>query len=116
MIKVEKTVYDKPEPSDGRRILVMTIWPRGISKSKVDVWMKDLGTPKELIRQWKAGKISWDKFTAKYEESLKGKEGVLRSLAEESRKGTITLLCTDRDPSRCHRSLLKDAIERASKG
>ncbi len=116
MIKVEKTVYDKPEPSDGRRILVMTIWPRGISKSKVDVWMKDLGTPKELIRQWKAGKISWGKFAAKYEESLKGKEGVLQSLAEESRKGTITLLCTDRDPSRCHRSLLKDAIERASKG
>ncbi|MGH9920029.1 MAG: DUF488 family protein, N3 subclade, partial [Nitrososphaerales archaeon] len=35
MIKIEKSVYDKPEPSDGKRILVMKLWPRGISKDKV---------------------------------------------------------------------------------
>lgn len=112
MIKVEKTVYDKPEPSDGKRILVMKIWPRGVSRGKIDLWMKDLGTPKELIRRWKAGKISWNRFAAEYKESLRGKEDVLRELADESKKGTITLLCTDKDPSLCHRSLLKDAIER----
>ncbi len=36
---------------------------------------------------------------------------MLRKLAEESRKGTITLLCTEKDPSLCHRSLLKSMIE-----
>jgi uncharacterized protein YeaO (DUF488 family) len=112
LIKIQKTVYDKPEPSDGKRILVMTMWPRGISREKVDVWMKELGTPKELIREWKGGKISWERYQARYRESLGGKEESLRKLAEESRKGTITLLCTEKDPNHCHRSLLKSAIER----
>lgn len=111
MIKIQKTVYDKPEASDGKRILVMAIWPRGISKGKVDVWMKELGTPKELIHEWKSGKISWERFTIRYRASLSGKEELLRKLTEESRKGTISLLCTDKDPNLCHRSLLKSAIE-----
>ncbi len=111
MIKIEKSVYDKPEPSDGKRILVMRIWPRGISKERVDLWMKELGTDKELIKKWKEGRVSWNEFAAEYRKSLKGKEDLLRRLAEESEEATITLLCTDRDPSRCHRSLLKAAIE-----
>ena len=111
MIKIDKTVYDKPETLDGKRILVMRTWPRGISKDKVDLWMKDLGTDRELIRKWKAGKISWEKFAAEYRKSLKGKEDLLRNLAEESRTETITLLCTDKNPDRCHRSLLKSTIE-----
>ena len=115
MIRIQKSIYDEAEPSDGKRILVMRIWPRGISKGKVDVWMRDLGTPKELIKQWKEGEISWNKFAAKYKESLKGKEELLRNLADESRKGTITLLCTERDPTICHRSLLKDVIEGTSR-
>ncbi len=48
MINITKSVYPPNPPreaSDGKRILVMTLWPRGVSKDKVDVWMKDLGTP-----------------------------------------------------------------------
>ena len=89
----------------------MTLWPRGVSKERVDVWMKELGTPRELIKRYKAGKVSWAEFRSEYLRSLKGKEDVLRGLAEESKRGTITLLCTEKDPSRCHRSLLKGAIE-----
>jgi len=111
LIRIEKTVYDKPEALDGKRILVMRTWPRGVSKDKVDLWMRDLGTDRELIRKWKAGKVSWDKFAAEYKKSLKGKEDMLRNLAKESRTETITLLCTDKNPNQCHRSLLKSAIE-----
>jgi uncharacterized protein YeaO (DUF488 family) len=111
LIKIQKSIYDKPEPSDGKRVLVMTLWPRGISREKVDLWMKELGTPKELIHEYKGGKISWARYIIRYRQSLKGKEESLRKLAEESRKGTITLLCTEKDPSHCHRSLLKSAIE-----
>lgn len=112
MIRVQKSVYSPPEPSDGKRILVMTLWPRGVSKDKVDVWMKELGTPRDLIRRYKAGKVPWADFESEYVESLKGKEGVLRSLAAQSKQGAITLLCTEKDPSTCHRSVLKGAIER----
>ena len=111
MIKVEKSVYSPPEASDGRRILVMSLWPRGVSKDKVDVWMKELGTPMDLVRRKKAGKVDWAEFRREYQRSLKGKEDVLRGLALESKTGTITLLCTEKDPSECHRSILKEAIE-----
>ena len=112
MIRTDKTVYDKRDDSDGRRILVMRTWPRGISKDKVDVWMKDLGTEKELIKKWKAGRVAWAELARSYNASLKGKEEVLRGLAAQSRSGTITLLCGCRDEAHCHRSLLKSAVER----
>jgi uncharacterized protein YeaO (DUF488 family) len=111
LIRIDKSVYAPPEKSDGRRILVMTLWPRGVSKSKVDAWMKELGTPRELIKRHKAGKVKWPEFRSEYISSLKGKEDLLRKLALESKKGTITLLCTEKDPATCHRSVLKEAIE-----
>jgi len=111
MIRIDKSVYAPREPSDGKRILVMTLWPRGISRDRVDTWMKELGTPRDLIKRFKGGKVSWEEFAAEYKRSLRGKDQLLRTLAEESKKETITLLCTEKDPSRCHRSLLKEAIE-----
>ncbi len=115
MIKTAKTVYPKPEPSDGKRILVMRFWPRGVSKDKVDVWLKELGTEKELIKRWKSGKTTWNEFEKDYKKSLAGKEELLNSLAEEAKRSTITLLCVERDEARCHRSLLKLAIGRYMK-
>jgi uncharacterized protein YeaO (DUF488 family) len=112
MIRTEKTVYDKPEESDGKRILVMRTWPRGVSKDKVDVWMKDLGTEKELIKRWKAGNVTWAEFSRAYNASLKGKEEVLRELAAESRTGTVTFLCGCKDEAHCHRHLLKLALQK----
>ncbi len=112
MIKTDKSVYDKPEASDGKRVLVMRIWPRGISKDKVDLWIKDLGTERELIKKWKSGKMTWGEFSREYRASLKGKEPLLRELAGESKKGTVTLLCGCRGDRQCHRYLLEEALQK----
>ena len=112
IIKTEKTVYDKPDPRDGLRVLVMRTWPRGISREKVDVWFRDVGTELELIHLWKAGKLTWREYSRRYVASLKGKESLLRDLAAKSNKGTLTLLCSCKDSNRCHRTLLKGQIER----
>lgn len=111
MIHIEKSIYAPRDPSDGKRILVMTLWPRGVSKDKVDFWLKELGTPRDLIKRYKAGKVTWSEFAKEYRSSLRGKEAVLSALAKESKEGTITLLCTEKDSSTCHRSILKAAIE-----
>ena len=113
MIKT-KSVYDHAEKSDGKRILVMTLWPRGVKKEKVDLWLKELGTPRELIKKRKSGKVTWSAFAREYEKSLAGKEELLDSLARESKERTLTLLCTEKDEAQCHRSLLKSMIERRS--
>lgn len=105
-------MYAPKEASDGKRVLVMTLWPRGVSKDKVDLWMKELGTPRELIRRNKAGLVKWKEFEKEYRSSLKGKEVSLRTLAGLSKEKTISLLCTEKDPSICHRSILKEEIER----
>ena len=111
LIRIEKSVYAPAEASDGKRILVMTLWPRGISKDKIDVWTKELGTPRDLIKQYKSGKMTWAEYSRAYKRSLAGKEELLKELAVESKRGTISLLCTEKDPGSCHRSLLKEAIE-----
>lgn len=113
MIKTDKTIYDPASPSDGSRILVMTIWPRGVRKERIHEWRKELGCSRELIREWKTGNISWEEFRKRYfkEMSAPEKQKLIRQLAERSRKETLTLLCTDKDESRCHRSLLKELIE-----
>jgi uncharacterized protein YeaO (DUF488 family) len=111
LIRIEKSVYSPPEPSDGKRILVMTLWPRGVSRNKIDLWMKELGTPRDLIKRYKAEVVTWAEYSRAYRKSLEGKEALLRELAAESKKGTITLLCTERDPRHCHRSILKEAVE-----
>jgi len=89
----------------------MTLWPRGVPKDKVGLWLKELGTPRDLIKRFKAGRVPWNEFVTEYKESLKGKEHLLMMLAEQSRTGTVTLLCTEKDPTHCHRSILKSAIE-----
>lgn len=39
-----KRVYLPPDDSDGQRVLVDRLWPRGISKrdAAVDVWLKQI--------------------------------------------------------------------------
>ncbi len=116
MIKVSKTVYDASSPDDGSRTLVMRLWPRGVRKNAVDEWLRELGTSLPLIREWKGGRIDWPAFKERFLAEMNGPEkGVLiTSLAERSRNETITLLCSCRDESRCHRSILKELIEEAS--
>jgi len=41
MIKA-KRVYDPPEPGDGVRVLVDRLWPRGVRREAVDVWMREV--------------------------------------------------------------------------
>ena len=112
-IQIEKTVYDKPSPSDGKRILVMRFWPRGVRKESVDLWLKDVGTDPKIIREWKGGKLTWAEYQRSYYRDMKGElqRKLVKEIAGYARESPITLLCTDKDPKRCHRSLLKKLVE-----
>ncbi|HET7405337.1 MAG TPA: DUF488 family protein [Candidatus Bathyarchaeia archaeon] len=113
VIQIEKTIYDKPSRSDGKRILVMRLWPRGVRKESIDLWMKDVGTARELIRKWKAGKVTRADYEKQYYEMMRGdeQEKLVKEIADYARKGPVTLLCSCKDPEKCHRSLLKKLVE-----
>ena len=112
-IGIEKTVYEKPSLDDGTRILVMRLWPRGVRKESFDLWLKEVGTERELIKDWKAGKVSRAEYETRYYKMMEGIEQrkLVKQIADYARNGPVTLLCSCKDPNRCHRSLLKKLVE-----
>jgi uncharacterized protein YeaO (DUF488 family) len=114
-VSVQKSIYDPKSKDDGLRVLVMRYWPRGVKKDKIDVWYKVLGTTKELIKAWKAGKVKWPEFKKQYLAELRDedKRALVHDLAKRAKKEKITLLCGCRDPNTCHRIILAEQIEKA---
>jgi len=87
-IYIEKSIYDPKAKNDGFRLLVMQYWPRGVKKQKIDAWYRELGTSKELIKTWNAGKITWAEFKTRYLADLKDehKQSLLHELAMRAKK------------------------------
>lgn len=111
MIKTKSIYYDQKEPDDGTRILVMRIYPRGVSKDQIDEWGKDLGPRKELLQQWNRGEIKFAEFRERYLAEMGERSHEVQELAQRARAETITLLCHEKDEERCHRWILKRLIE-----
>jgi len=115
-ISIQKSVSDPKSEDDGFRVLVMRYWPRGVKKERIDEWYRELGTNKELIKAWEGGKLTWPQFKKRYIADLKepNKQQLIRQLAQRAKTEKITLLCGCRDPSRCHRIILKEQIMKNS--
>jgi uncharacterized protein YeaO (DUF488 family) len=113
MVKT-KCIKDEPEASDGKRILVTRIRPWWIKKEKLQLhaWVTDVAPSRELLADWKAGKISWAQYVVRYKKEMSHQAEAIQSLAAMASHETITLLCyeAEGDPH-CHRYLLKDMIE-----
>ncbi len=109
--QIDKTVHDKPSASDGKRILVMRLWPRGVRKESIDLWLKDVGTSRELIKEWKAGKVTRAEYEKIYYHNMKGElqRKLVMEIAGYAREGPITLLCSCKDPNLCHRTLQRSS-------
>lgn len=109
-----KRVKEPREPEDGTRVLVMRLWPRGVKKTHVDAWEKDLAPKVEDLRAFLGGELPWGEFRKRYRATVtKAGEEKLAELRERSEGGeTITLLCWCPDEERCHRSLLRELLEK----
>ena len=109
-----KRIYEPGTPDEGRRILVMRLWPRGIKKSRVDAWYRDLAPELPLMRGFRAGEIPWPEYRERYLDGLRRPEAQaqLSQLAADMAEGPVTLFCACKDPARCHRELLRAHAER----
>lgn len=73
MLRVRR-VYEPPDPSDGFRVLVDRLWPRGLSRAaaQVDLWARDLA-PSDALRRWFAhDPARWKEFCRRYRQGLSG--------------------------------------------
>jgi uncharacterized protein YeaO (DUF488 family) len=111
---VAQRVYDRPSRQDGTRVLIMRLWPRGIRKSRVDRWLKELGPVLPLLRAFRAGRLTWPQYRRRYLAGLRRPAACahIQEVRTLSRAGRVTLLCGCPDPQRCHRTLLQAYLTR----
>ena len=98
MLKV-KRAYEPAAKSDGRRILVDGLWPRGIAKAKlrIDDWAKEVA-PSARLRKWFGhDPAKWDEFRARYARELDAHPEAWRAIRAAARKGVVTLVYGARD-------------------
>lgn len=111
-----KRAYDEAEESDGRRVLVDRIWPRGVSKDKarLDDWIKAV-SPSAELRQWFGhDPARWDEFKRRYGEELDASEDAreaLDDLRQRASEATVTLVFAARDSEHNNAVFLKERIE-----
>ena len=113
MVKT-KSVYDEADQSDGQRILVTRFWPRGLSKERLRLaeWRRELAPSKQLLRDWRACRISWEEYEARYKREMVPQREAIEALTVRAKGNAITLLCFEREGNpHCHRHLLKKMIE-----
>ena len=109
-----KRVYAEPEKSDGFRILVDRLWPRGLSKEKahVDLWLKEAAPSTELRKWFGHDPQKWREFQSRYLDELKSHAAQLALLKEKSSQGAVTLLFAARDEEHNEAVVLKILLDR----
>ncbi|HEX3502508.1 MAG TPA: DUF488 family protein, partial [Xanthobacteraceae bacterium] len=103
-------------PSDGVRVLVDRLWPRGVKKSSahLDHWMKDVA-PSTSLRSWFGHKPErFAEFSKRYKKELSG-NAELAELRKLGRSARVTLLYGARDPEVNHAVVLQSVLRRTGR-
>ena len=111
-----KRVYDEPASSDGIRVLVDRLWPRGLSKqeARIDVWLRDLAPSNELRKWFHANPEQWQEFRRRYLTELKTPTAAaaIEKLYELlDREEIISLLFASKKTEQNNAIVLKEFVE-----
>jgi uncharacterized protein YeaO (DUF488 family) len=113
MIRVRR-VYDRPEPSEGLRLLVDGLWPRGLSKeqARIDRWVRD-AAPSLTLRMWFGhNPARWEEFRRRYFAELDSDPAVWATLLEAAHSADVTLLFGAKDVRYNNAVALKAYLEK----
>ncbi|MGH3026522.1 MAG: DUF488 domain-containing protein [Gaiellaceae bacterium] len=109
-----KRAYDTASPSDGYRVLIDRLWPRGISKQKahLDAWEKELAPSNELRTWFGHEPERFDEFRRRYVDELRVQRPLLTGLRRRARAGTVTLVYAAHDEEHNDAVVLADVLRR----
>jgi len=112
-----KRAYDRPERSDGYRVLIDRIWPRGVSKqeARLDEWARELAPSSELRRWFGHDPAKFDEFRRRYRNELAEHEEKLRELRRRARNGPLTLVYSARDTEHNDAVVLTELLRRRAR-
>jgi uncharacterized protein YeaO (DUF488 family) len=109
-----KRVYDEPAASDGYRVLVDRLWPRGLSKEKadVDLWAKDVAPSAELRKAFHHEDMPFAEFVMAYRAELAAHAAEVTALRDEiAGHAVVTLLYAMNDTEHNHAGLVREALQ-----
>lgn len=116
---VIKRIYDDADESDGKRVLVDRIWPRGVSKedAQLDAWLKDIAPSSDLRTWWDHDPDRLEEFAGRYEQELSDDDHAdavdeLIDLIHDNER--VTLLYAAKDENINHANILQDYLRRYS--
>jgi len=116
MAIVLKRVYEKPARSDGIRVLVDRLWPRGLTKAQaaLDAWLRDLA-PSDALRKWfHSQPLHWLEFRKRYMKELARPEaeaGLQELYRLAHRTKQLTLLFASKNEERNNALVLKELLD-----
>lgn len=109
-----KRVYEAPDTTDGYRVLIDRLWPRGMKKEhlKYDVWEKDI-TPSPELRKWFHEDIAnhWEGFATMYKKELESSETVQQFIKTIKPYHTVTLLYASKETVYNHARILQEYLQ-----
>ncbi len=109
-----KRIYEPAARTDGYRIFVERLWPRGVSKTDAALhdWLKDIAPSPEL-RKWYGHDLArWKEFKERYQTELTEKRRLVDQLRTLRARGLVTLVFAAKDEEHSSAAILKDVLER----
>ena len=111
-----KRVYEPVSRTDGARVLVDRLWPRGLTKERaaIDEWLRDLAPSDELRRWYHTNAEHWELFRKKYLKELAAPEcdsGLRRLYELAHKKKRLTLLFASKNETRNNALVLKELLD-----
>lgn len=108
-----KRAYETAAKTDGLRILVERLWPRGVTKERaaIDHWLKEIAPSSELRRWYNHEPERWPEFQKRYTAELDANPDVVKQLTGLCAKGPVTFVFAARDTERNGAVALKAYLE-----
>jgi uncharacterized protein YeaO (DUF488 family) len=108
-----KRVYEPPAGTDGIRVFVERLWPRGVSKESAhfDLWLKEISPSPELRKWYAHDPEKWEEFQERYRGELERNPEAVGRLLGLLDRGPVTLIYAARDEERNSAVLLKAFLE-----
>lgn len=106
---VTKRIYEKPLKSDGYRVLVDRLWPRGVSKkdAQIDDWAKSIAPSSELRKWYGHDPGKWDTFKSRYQQELSENPDWDQYISECASHDKVTLLYSSKEETYNNAGALK---------
>ena len=107
-----KRAYESPSATDGKRVLIDRLWPRGVKKADaaIDYWFKELAPSTELRKRFGHDLARWDDFRRRFKTELRLHTEQIDRLRDMARHGKVTLIYSAHDELHNDAVVLRDFL------